>query len=212
MIDKKSFETIVKKELADYLSDSNIRTFEPGDLIIKSGRQIKFVYLVKSGLSAQTITDNDGKERLISVKGEMSFLGLSTCFSGTSQDSDNSAIGNLEAYKIPAEELRKKIESSTELAFSLLKSTSVNFENYRYQINVKSRSFLSSRLASALLYLEGQEAEINRNTFEISELVSLSPELTIQLLSELEQNKKIRVLGRSISIEDRASLLRIALS
>jgi CRP/FNR family transcriptional regulator len=212
-----------KSHLFDKLSDEelvfihkNKQTVEVkrGAIISKSGEPIReFIYLIEGLAKLQKVGKN-GKEQIISLARPLDFIGLLSIFSKDTYEYTVTALVDSVVCKINIDSMRKMVQMNGMFSMDILKYIStISDEIIRttYAINSKN---LRGRIALLLVdfsqrYFQSNSFDLPLSRKEMAEMIDMTPENVIRILSEFRRDNIINVRGKHIEILNMNLLLKI---
>lgn len=199
------FTKMTVEEL-DYISDSRQEiVYEKGEVIIKEGSPIKEFLYLKKGLVKLVKKGENQRERIISIARPLDFVSLISAFSAKEYRFSITALEKSVVCTIDLESIKKVIMTNGAFALELIEhiTRSSNFViQSTYDIDDKH---LRGRIAYILLWFAKKiyhshlfVLPISRK--EIGELINMTTENVIRILSEFRKDGLVRIDGKSIEI------------
>ena len=198
------------------LIDNHKREFsyKKGEVIFQEGEEISsFLYLQK-GLVKLLSTEKNEKEHIISIAKPMDFVGLLSIFSNQKQLYTITAIEQSVVCFVELDIIKKLIKENGDFALDFLEKISKVSDDVihtRMKINTKQ---LRGRIAYILLFFANHiykknafELPVSRK--EIAQLIDMSTENVIRILSEFRKDNILTIEGKYIKILDPERLQRI---
>lgn len=209
------FDKLSQDEL-DLLDQSRTEfLFHKGEKIIEEGQEIKeFVYLSRGLVKLSKRTENN-KEQIISISKPQVFIGFLSVFSQINYQYSMTAIVESNLCFIDIELIKTMIRKNGIFALEVLsKMSDISNEIIQNKVNISSKN-LRGRIAYLLIYFS---KEIFHNTQfalpitrrEIGELINVSTENVIRVLSELRREGIIEIDGCKIHILNYQTLTKIS--
>lgn len=199
------FEHMNSQYQEDMCSSKKEVKFQKGDVIISQGQPIEeFVYL-KSGLVKLHQQKPFHNDVIISIAKPFDFITLLTIFSETHYLFSITALENTEVCFFSYEKLKEMILNNPNFGFALIQRMSRVSERIITSFADQNRKNLRGRIASVLLKfaLEIYEKEsflIPVTRKEIGELIGMTTENVIRILSEFNKDGIIKIEGKNIHI------------
>ncbi|MEZ5198536.1 MAG: Crp/Fnr family transcriptional regulator [Bacteroidales bacterium] len=186
-------------------SDRKEMLFEKGEMIIEEGAPIKEFLYLKKGLVKLVKKGEGQKERIISIARPMDFVSLLSSFSEKNYQYSISALEESAVCSMNLESIQDVIRKNGGFALELIqhitRSSNLVIQS-TYDIDDKQ---LRGRIAYILLWFSQKiyhkpkfELPISRK--EIGELINMSTENVIRILSEFRKDNIITVDGKTIEI------------
>lgn len=211
------FAKMKDDELQLVNKDRKEMIFEKGELIIEEGSPIKEFLYLKKGLVKLVKKGENQKERIISIARPLDFVSLLSSFSEKNYQYSISALEESAVCSMNLESMQEVIKTNGDFALELIQhiTRSSNFViQSTYDIDDKH---LRGRIAYILLWFsqkiyhkEKFELPISRK--EIGELINMSTENVIRILSEFRKDKLIGIDGKTIEILNLDLLERLSKS
>lgn len=208
------FDKLSEVEL-DYIH-KNKKTviIKKGDIINRSGDPIReFVYLVEGLVKLQKIGKN-GKEQIVRISKPLDFIGLLSVFAKDTYEYTITALVDSVVCKININSMRKMVQDNGLFSMDILRYISVisnEIIRHTYAINSKN---LRGRIA--LLLVDFSEKYFYSNSFdlpisrkEMAEMIDMTPENVIRIISEFKKDNLIKVRGKHVEILNMEMLHKI---
>jgi CRP/FNR family transcriptional regulator len=201
------FGALRSKEF-DFLEESRKEVlFRKGDIITKEGAEIKEFLYLKSGLLKVYKTGADNKTQIIRIAGAADFISLLSMFSNDRYKYSIAAIEDTTVCIVDSEKIKTLARENGEFALELMKRMSYTYDEIidtTYRIRQKH---LRGRIAYILLYFAQKIYRQNRfelpvSRREIAELINMTTENVIRILSEFKKDGIIGIDGKMIDILD----------
>jgi CRP-like cAMP-binding protein len=208
------FDKLTDKELE--IINSNKRTYSvpKGTTICTVGDPIhEFVYLVDGMIKLQKI-NKDGRAQIVSIGRPMDFVGLLSVFSHQTYQYTITTLADSTFCKIDLNILRKIATQNGQFGLDILKYISkISDEIIRHTYAINSKN-LRGRIAMILLDFANKHFQSDVYTLpvsrkELAELIDMTPENVIRILSEFRRDGLVNVKGKHIEIQDRKLLEKI---
>ena len=201
-------------ELNLVIKNKKDRKFKRGECIMKEGEKIEgFVYLT-SGLAKIHKIEFEKSEQIIGISKPFDFIGFLCNFTGGYSKYSYTAIEDATACFIPIKIIKDLIITNGNFSLNLLKNLSKTAEEIienRFRLNSKH---LRGRIAYILLFFANEiykndtyNLPISRK--EIAELINMTTENVIRIMSEFRQDKIISIDGKTIRILNKEFLEKI---
>jgi len=211
------FTKMKDDELQFVNKDRKEIVFSKGELIIEEGTPVnEFLYL-KKGLVKLVKKGENQKERIISIARPLDFVSLLSTFSEKTYNYSISALEESSVCAINLESMKDVVRKNGAFALELMEhiTRSSNFViQSTYDIDDKH---LRGRIAYILLWFSQKiyhktkfALPISRK--EIGELINMTTENVIRILSEFRKDKIIKIDGKTIEILNAELLERLSKS
>ena len=195
-----------KKTRLSYLKDENL---------FKQGAFAPNVMYIIEGLVKIYLQTGYEKQINIGIAKTGDFLAFSSVFGESVYNYSAVAIKESKICMIDKESLKSLLVKYPDFALQVTSRSLLN-ERHIYEI-IKNISYkqMRGKLASALLYLSGDEFR-DENIFQflsrqdIADFAAIAMESTIKFLKEFEKDKILELTGKDIIIRDRSKLEEIS--
>lgn len=211
------FEHVSVNELAVYCTSKTEHRFRKGERIVSEGDPIASFLYIKSGLvKLHRHTSDQSYDQIISLGKPFDFISILSVFSDTSYNLSITAIEDTVVCEFDLGKIKELVRSNGDFALDMLarfsRTTDAIIRKYN-EINSKN---LRGRIAYILFMFTDEiyhspifELPISRK--EIAELIGMTTENVIRILSEFRKERIIRINGREIEILDQGILRMICL-
>jgi CRP/FNR family transcriptional regulator len=188
--------------------------FRKGEQICAEGEEIvSFMYL-QNGLVKLYKTELNRKEHIISIAKPRDFIGLLSVFSNERHVYSISAIEDSVVCFVSLDIIRSFIQQNGIFALDFFERiSSVADSVIKTRIDINTRQ-LRGRIAYILLFFakhiyDSDQFNLPISRKEIAELIDMSTENVIRVLSEFRKDKLIQIEGKKIEILDIQKLEKI---
>ncbi len=209
------FDKLTEEELDMLDGHRTFRDYKKGEIIVAEGERVDTFLYLKTGLVKLSKFTLNKKNHIISIAKPKTFIGLLTVFSDLHFQYTITAIEPSSICFIEMEIIKKLIGTNGFFALDVLgKICNVSDEIIKSRINICSKQ-LRGRIAYLLVYFA---LEIYNNTKfnlpitrrELGELIDMSTENVIRILSEFRKDRLIGIHGNQIEIINFDMLKRIS--
>lgn len=209
------FEKLEFDELLELDCAKKEIKFKKGEKILKEGSEIKeFVYL-KHGLVKLSKKTPNKKDHIISVSKPKTFIGFLTVFSHDKYQYSLTALEESTLCFIDIHLIKKIIQENGLFAMDVLaKISQVSDEIIHRRVNICSKQ-LRGRIAYLLIFFSkdiyhNTKFELPLTRKEFGELIDMSTENVIRILSEFRKDGLIKIDGSKIEILNFESLDKVS--
>lgn len=177
--------------------------FKKGELISEEGAEIKSFLYLKHGLVKLFKKNPLYKDQIISIAKPQDFISLLSIFSRSTYKYSISALEDTIVCSVDLEALKNVIRRNDDFALEILNKMSKMYDDIietRFEIN---RKHLRGRIAYILIYFanniyQSDEFDIPISRREIAELIEMTTENVIRILSEFRKDNIIKIDGKRI--------------
>ncbi|MDX9932095.1 MAG: Crp/Fnr family transcriptional regulator [Bacteroidales bacterium] len=183
------------------------KSFKKGEIIVKQGDPIIDFFYIKSGIVKLSATTESQRTHIISIAKPHDYISLLTVFHGKQYAYTMTAIEYTEICIFPLNLIIDMAMRYGNLAIGLLKKSSKTSDDIIDRFVQNNSRNLRGRIAMTLLDFSKEiyksrifELPISRK--EIAELIGMTTENVIRILSEFKKEEIIRIEGKEIEILD----------
>lgn len=188
-----------------------IKTYEPGRLIYLQGTDAEHFYYILSGSVKIFISSDDGNERTLTIHRGGNLIGEAAFFDRQPRVSSAVALTRCEIVSVDRPQLAQVFASHPELAVSMLEYLARTVRLLSAHLD---SAFLPAdrRIARHLLSLPLQDGTSPCTHEEIGFAVGVSRVTVSRVLGEFERKGWLKTGYRSVSLQNRKALERLASS
>lgn len=183
------------------------KSFKKGEIIVKQGEPIIDFFYIKSGIVKLSATTESQRTHIISIAKPHDYISLLTVFHGKHYAYTMTALEYTEICIFPLNLIIDMAMRYGNLAIGLLKKSSKTSDDIIGRFVQNNSRNLRGRIALTLLEFSRDiykskifELPISRK--EIAELIGMTTENVIRILSEFRKEEIIRIEGKEIEILD----------
>lgn len=177
--------------------------FKKGELISEEGAEIKSFLYLKQGLVKLFKKNPLFKDQIISIAKPRDFISLLSIFSQSTYKYSITALEDTVVCEVELEALKKVIERNGTFGLEILNKMSKMYDDIletRFDIN---RKHLRGRIAYILIYFsnhiyQSDDFDMPISRREIAELIEMTTENVIRILSEFRKDGIIKIDGKRI--------------
>jgi CRP-like cAMP-binding protein len=190
------------------------KPYKKGQIIIEEGTVIdNFVYL-KEGLVKLFKRIDNTKSQIISIAKPFDFVSLLSVFSNTTYNFSVSALEDSTVCIVDFKLIKELIRKNGSFALDIIEKMNVASDSIINSYLDRNRKNLRGRIAYILLFFSDEiyrqdifEIPVSRK--EIAELIEMTTENVIRVMSEFRKDKIIQINGKEISILNKDMLMKI---
>lgn len=204
------FENLKDVELESLCLTKKTVSFKKGEFICKEGDPINDFHYLKSGLVKLYRTRNN-KDHIITIAKPFDFVSLLTVFSDENYHYSVTALEDSEVCIIELSEVRRVIQENGSFALGIIKKMSHSSDNIIKSTTDLGSKNMRGRIAYILLYFANEvykkdsfDLPVSRR--EIAELIEMTTENVIRVLSEFRKDKLLSIDGKNINILNKKML------
>jgi CRP/FNR family transcriptional regulator len=209
------FDNINGGELDDICKYKNERSYKKGEIIVDEGEEIKEFMYLKEGLVKIYKKRDDRHSQIISIAKPMDFVSLLSVFSDVQYQYSMSALEDSVICSINLPVIKLLVKKNGKFAINMLDKisrASDDIVKIRFDISHKN---LRGRIAYILLYFsdkiyKSKIFDLPLSRKEIAEIIDMTTENVIRILSEFRKDGLISINGKTIEIKNHPLLLRFS--
>lgn len=190
-------------------------SFRKGEIIIQEGTLVDQIMYLKFGLVKMFKNSTNNRDQIISIAQPRDYVSLLTVFSNTTHQYSIAAIEDSIICSFSAEPFKELIQNNADFGLSILEKVSRTSDEIIHDTFEIRKKQLRGRIAYILLnfseniyHKETFELPISRR--EIAELIEMTTENVIRILSEFRKDQIIGIDGKKIIIQDMERLKKIS--
>ncbi len=209
------FDSLDDSEINSVCAVKKEQEFQRGEKIIEEGAEIKeFIYL-KSGLVKTFRKTQNGKEQILNIATPMEFVSLLSVFSEKTYKFSICALDETVVCMINLDIVRQLILSNGAFGLGIMEKMSKNADKIILQNLALNMKNLRGRIAYILLLFanniyKSDDFDLPLSRKEIAQLIDMTTENVIRILSEFRKDEIIRINGKNIEILNKKTLERIS--
>lgn len=192
--------------------------YKKGEYIFKEGTNPYGVYCVNYGKIKLSKMGDDGKEQIIRLVKAGDPLGYRALLSGDLYNCSAVAIDDSGVCFVPKDLFMGIINKDSSLAMEMMKLLSDDLKKAELQITHLAQKPVRERVAEALLFIketygfeaDGMTIAATFSREDIANIVGTATETAIRLLSEMNKDHIIQLVGKKIVITNLAKLIKTA--
>ncbi|MGM0531491.1 MAG: Crp/Fnr family transcriptional regulator [Bacteroidota bacterium] len=209
-----AFNRLTSEELQAVEDHKQEVYFSKGEVICLEGQQIKNFLYLRTGLVKLFTTGKNEKEHIISIGKPLDFISLLNIFSNEKHLYTITAIENSVVCFVDLDIIKKLVRQNGDFALEFMEKLSrVSDDVIKTRLNINTRQ-LRGRIAYILMFFTDhiygkKEYELPVSRKEIAQLIDMSTENVIRILSEFRKDGLIDIEGKNIRIKNADKLNRV---
>ncbi len=199
------FEGLNDEELSYLATKSSQGFYRKSEIIFNEKEEIRHLSFLKKGLLKLSKKDEEGKCHIINIAKPNDCVGLLSVFSNTHYNYSLSALEDSMIYYVDVASLKYVISNNGQFGLKMMASISRVADkviNNTFEINNKN---LRGRIA--LILLDFAESIYGKDVFEcpvsrkeMGQLIGMTTENVIRILSEFRRDGIIEISGKTIKV------------
>ena len=211
------FQGVSPEKIKILLSQSIVRKFKPGEMVIGEEDPIRSFYVVISGQLKLYRSSAEGKEQTLQLLGQGDPFGLCTAFATESFPASAMAIEDSAVLLIPGTVMESAARQEPALLFNIIQILSQRLKNSMELIESLALKEIPERLASFLRHETAKNKSDKKAVIkltisqrELAKILGATPEALSRALRKMANKGILSTSGREINILDHESLEQLA--
>ena len=212
-----SLKALNKEELIRMAECKSSYTIKKGEPIFEEGESVNGIYCVKDGVCKLSKLSANGKDQIVKLVKSGELLGQRSLISDEPTNLSAVALEDMEVCFIPKSDIMGFFNENNQFSMNVMKTICSDLKEADDHMVSMAQKNVKERLAETLLYLEDTFGKNEDGTLhiqlsreELAGMIGTATESCIRLLSELNKNGYIDLIGKKIAIIDRNKLKRMA--
>jgi CRP-like cAMP-binding protein len=192
-------------------------TIKKGEPIFEEGESVNGIYCVKDGVCKLSKLSANGKDQIVKLVKSGELLGQRSLISDEPTNLSAVALEDMEVCFIPKSDIMGFFNENNQFSMNVMKTICSDLKEADDHMVSMAQKNVKERLAETLLYLEDTFGKNEDGTLhiqlsreELAGMIGTATESCIRLLSELNKNGYIDLIGKKIAIIDHNKLKRMA--
>jgi CRP-like cAMP-binding protein len=204
-----------RNELEQINFNSRESEVKKGEIILHEGSLTSHIIYLKTGLAKEFVKPGMGREQILSIVKEHTYLGLSSLFGDRINHYSYSALEDIKVCYIDINIFNALIKQNGGFAYEILVSLSRDSLNNFHRFINQTQKRIYGRVADAILYFARIIYEENEFTLpfsrkEFADLIGVSRESATRVLTKFKDEGIISINGRCIEIKKMELLEQIS--
>lgn len=202
-----------KKRLLELFGNREIRRFSAQQNIVEQGRNVRYVYLVESGLIKLSRLNSYGKSYVLHILGPGDLFGHTAALNEEVFPYGADTLTDARVVLLPKEEFTQAVNGDRHLAAFLLREFSRNITEKQLKLLHLAYDTVRQRVVEALLEIYAIQADpeqpIDILRSDLAEMAGTAKETVVRVLTDLKQEELIDVEDALIYIRQPNALAAI---
>ena len=205
-----------KSVIESFVEGRSVNKYRKKQLIYSAGNHPSRLFYVQKGKVKVFITNEDGKELIVSLFTEGDFFGYTSLLEGATYKDNAAAIDETEIAIIPKHEFEELMSTNREIAKKFIKLLAKDVvEKEQHLLNIAYNS-LRKKVADALVTLQrkygtdsNEHFTINMSRENLAAVAGTAIESLIRTLGDFKNEKLIDITDAVITVRDGKKLQRM---
>lgn len=204
------FNGVSDEVLAAVARVSVMRRFPRGQAVVRAGDRTDFVYFVLTGSLKVVISDEDGREVILSILGQGEIFGEMGMFGEQKRSASVVAVVAADLVMISKQEFRQLMEDNFEIAWRIMCNLSARLRNADRKIESLALMDVYGRVAGLLIDMaedvDGESVVVRKiSKQDIAKMIGASREMVSRVMKDLSQQGLIEETPKGIILRERLS-------
>ncbi len=196
-----------------------VNAYKKGQMLFYAGNQAYGLYCLFSGQVKLYKTGVDGRQQIVRIAGPGDLLGYRSLFSNEPYTATAEILEDATICCIDKNTFFPLLSKNPDMALDIIKKLSKELRQAEDMATSIAQRSVRERMAELLLMLRGTYGKpsqkgvrigLHLSRQELAEMVGITQETAIRLLSEFKSDRMIEVKDREITIVDSEALLKTA--
>ena len=212
-----ALKALNKEQLVQMANCKTSYTIKKGEPIFQEGETLNGVFCIKDGVCKLSKLSSNGKEQILKLVKSGELLGQRSMISDESANLSAVALDDMQVCFIPKNEIIGFLNNNNQFSMNIMQSICGDLKDADDHMVNMAQKTVKQRLAETLLYLEENFGENDDGTLkiqlsreELANMIGTATESCIRLLSDLNKNDYIEIVGKKIAIKDKNKLKRLS--
>lgn len=212
-----ALKALNKEQLVQMANCKTSYTIKKGEPIFQEGETLNGVFCIKDGVCKLSKLSSNGKEQILKLVKSGELLGQRSMISDESANLSAVALDDMQVCFIPKNEIIGFFNNNNQFSMNIMQSICGDLKDADDHMVNMAQKTVKQRLAETLLYLEENFGKNDDGTLkiqlsreELANMIGTATESCIRLLSDLNKNDYIEIVGKKIAIKDKNKLKRLS--
>jgi CRP-like cAMP-binding protein len=212
-----SLKALNKDELVRMANCKTSYTIKKGETLFEEGDVTNGIYCIKDGVCKLSKLSANGKEQIVKLVKSGELLGQRSTISEEPANLSAVALEDMEVCFIPKNEIIQFFNQNNQFSMNVMKTICGDLKEADTQMVSMAQKSVKERLAETLIHLEDSFGKNEDGTLhiqlsreELAGMIGTATESCIRLLSEMNKNGLISLVGKKIAILDKNKLRRLS--
>lgn len=212
-----ALKALNKEQLVKMSNCKTSYTIKKGEPIFNEGETLNGVFCIKDGVCKVSKLSSNGKEQILKLVKPGELLGQRSMISDEAANLSAVALEDMQVCFIPKNEIISFFNENNQFSMNVMQSICSDLKDADDHMVNMAQKTVKQRLAETLLYLDeifgtdtDETLKIQLSREELAGMIGTATESCIRLLSELNKNDYIEIIGKKIAIKDKNKLKRLA--
>lgn len=206
------FNGLTDDVLASVAKIAVMRRFPRGQAVVRAGDRTDYVYFVLTGSLKVVVSDEDGREVILSILGQGELFGEMGMFGEQPRSASVVAVVAADLVMISKQDFRQLMQDNFEIAWRIMCNLSERLRNADRKIESLALMDVYGRVAGLLIEMaedvDGESVVVRKiSKQDIAKMIGASREMVSRVMKDLGQQGLIEETARGIILRERLSEL-----
>ncbi|MBL8447297.1 MAG: cyclic nucleotide-binding domain-containing protein [Zoogloeaceae bacterium] len=206
------FQGLPDDRLAAIARCAMMRRIPRGQTVVRAGDRTDFVYFVLTGSLKVTVSDEDGREVILSILGQGELFGEMGMFGEQPRSATVLAVVPVDLVQIAKQDFRRIMEENFDIAWRIMCNLAQRLRNADRKIESLALMDVYGRVARLLLDMSedvGGEVIVTRKISkqDIAKMIGASREMVSRVMKDLGVQGLIEETDRGVILRERLNEL-----
>ncbi len=202
------FQGLPDDRLAAIARCAMMRRIPRGQTVVRAGDRTDFVYFVLTGSLKVTVSDEDGREVILSILGQGELFGEMGMFGEQPRSATALAVVSVDLVQIAKHDFRRIMEENFDIAWRIMCNLAQRLRNADRKIESLALMDVYGRVARLLLDMSedvGGEVIVTRKISkqDIAKMIGASREMVSRVMKDLGVQGLIEETDRGVILRER---------
>lgn len=199
------FENLADSDLELLARHAHKRTYPRNAILINEGDQTDSMYVIESGKVKVYLSDEDGKEVILSIEGPGSYIGEIALLDDEPRSASVVTLERSVFQVITKDDFRSCLAGNPELAFSVIRTLTQRLRSVTEKVRNLALRNVYGRIVNTLTHLAEESAGTwvvteKLTQQDIADMVGASREMVSRILHDLIKGGYVTIQDRQITI------------
>ena len=198
--------------LASVARVAMMRRFPRGQSVVRAGDRTDYVYFVLTGSLKVVVSDEDGREVILSILGQGELFGEMGMFGEQPRSASVVAVVAADLVMISKQDFRQLMQENFEVAWRIMCNLAERLRNADRKIESLALMDVYGRVAGLLIEMaedvDGETVVVRKiSKQDIAKMIGASREMVSRVMKDLGQQGLIEETSQGIILRDRLSVI-----
>ncbi|MBR0564685.1 cyclic nucleotide-binding domain-containing protein [Azoarcus sp. L1K30] len=204
------FTGLTDDVLASVARIAMMRRFPRGQSVVRAGDRSDYVYFVLTGSLKVVVSDEDGREVILSILGQGEIFGEMSMFGEQPRSASVVAVVAADLVMIAKQDFRQLMQENFDVAWRIMCNLAERLRNADRKIESLALMDVYGRVAGLLIEMaedvDGASVVVRKiSKQDIAKMIGASREMVSRVMKDLGQQGLIKETAKGIILQERLS-------